>query len=193
MHLNFPYHIILGSASPRRQELLKGLGFQFEVHAINADESFSDELKAEQIPLYLAEKKSKAFNRILGKNELLITSDTIVWHNGKVLNKPADFLDAVHMLTTLSGSMHEVFTAVCLRTNEKEKLFFDRTCVYFRKLSGEEIEYYVKNYNVYDKAGAYGAQDWIGYVAVEKIEGSYFNVMGLPVNKLYTELSNFLS
>jgi septum formation protein len=193
MHLNFPYHIILGSASPRRQELLKGLGFQFEVHAINADESFSDELKAEQIPLYLAEKKSKAFNRTLGKNELLITSDTIVWHNGKVLNKPADFLDAVHMLTTLSGSMHEVFTAVCLRTNEKEKLFFDCTSVHFRKLSGEEIEYYVKNYNVYDKAGAYGAQDWIGYVAVEKIEGSYFNVMGLPVNKLYTELLNFLS
>lgn len=191
MHLNFPYSIILGSASPRRQELLKGLGFQFTVHAINADENFPSGLTAEKIPLYLADKKSKFFHRPLEKNELLITSDTIVWHNDTVLNKPADFLEAVNMLQRLSGSVHEVYTAVCIRGAEKEKVFYDCTKVHFRKLSAQEIEYYVKNYNVYDKAGAYGAQDWIGFVAVDRIEGSYFNVMGLPVNKLYTELLHF--
>lgn len=191
MHTDFPYTIILGSASPRRQELLSGLNFPFSVEPIHANEDFPAELKAENIPLYLAEKKSKAFPRALQPKELLITSDTIVWHNGHVLNKPADYNEAVQMLQTLSGSMHEVFTAVCLRSPGKEKLFSDRTKVFFRELKKKEIEFYVKNYNVYDKAGAYGAQDWIGFVAVERIEGSYFNVMGLPVHKLYSELISF--
>ncbi len=191
MHLNFPYKIILGSASPRRQELLRGLGFQFSVQAINADESFPKALQAEKIPLFLAEKKSKSFPVPLHDDEMLITSDTIVWHKGHVLNKPGDFAEACIMLRTLSGSVHEVFTGVCIRTTKTEKLFFDRTSVFFKNLTDQEIEYYVTNFNVYDKAGAYGAQDWIGFVAVERIEGSYFNVMGLPVHKLYDELINF--
>jgi septum formation protein len=186
-----PYTIILGSASPRRQELLGGLGFEFTVEPINADESFPEILKAEEIPLFLADKKSKAFPGQLKEKELLITSDTIVWHRDKVLNKPADFEEAVHMLETLSGEMHQVFTAVCLRSAKKERIIFDETKVHFRKLKREEIEFYVKNFNPYDKAGAYGAQDWIGFVAVEKIEGSYFNVMGLPTLKLYEELLVF--
>ena len=188
---NFNYKIILGSASPRRQELLKGMGFEFTVKAINADESFPEDLQAENIPLYLAEKKSKAFAGALNENNLLITSDTIVWHNNKVLNKPAGFAEAVRMLSQLSNSAHEVFTAVCLCSSKKTKLFYDHTKVHFKNLSLEEIEYYVTNYNVYDKAGAYGAQDWIGFVAIEKIEGSYFNVMGLPTKMLYEELLNF--
>jgi septum formation protein len=189
--LHFSHKLILGSASPRRQELLSGLGFVFSVEPTNTDEGFSSGLSAEKIPLYLAEKKSEAFYREIEENELLITADTIVWHNNTVLNKPLQYSDALHMLQTLSGGMHEVFTGVCLRARHKTELFFDVTKVYFKKLSFEEIDYYIKNYNVYDKAGAYGAQDWIGFVAIEKIEGSYFNVMGLPTQMLYNKLINF--
>lgn len=189
--LHFSHKLILGSASPRRQELLSGLGFVFSLEPTNTDEGFSSGLSAEKIPLYLAEKKSQAFYREIEENELLITADTIVWHNNTVLNKPLQYSDALHMLQTLSGGMHEVFTGVCLRTRHKTELFFDVTKVYFKKLSFEEIDYYIKNYNVYDKAGAYGAQDWIGFVAIEKIEGSYFNVMGLPTQMLYNKLINF--
>jgi septum formation protein len=187
----FPYKLILGSGSPRRQELLKSLGFAFAVKPINADESFSDHLKAEQIPLYLAEKKAGAYPDKLKNNEILITSDTIVWCEGKVLNKPADFAEGKQMLGTLSGKMHEVFTAVCLKSQAGQKIFFDTSKVYFKVLTNDEIEYYLANFKPYDKAGAYGVQDWMGYVGIEKIEGSFYNVMGLPVKKLYEELLKF--
>lgn len=187
----YPYRIILGSGSPRRQELLKSLGFEFVFKPINADESFPSDLKAEAIPVYLAEKKAKAYTESLKKDELLITADTIVWCEGKVLNKPADFEEGKSMLNTLSGKMHQVFTAVCLKGSEKQIVFCDESKVYFKHLSNDEIEFYLKNYSPYDKAGGYGVQDWIGYVAIEKIEGSFYNVMGLPVKKLYEELIKF--
>lgn len=182
------YQIILASKSPRRQFLLKDLGLNFEVHTKDVDESFPENLKAEQIPLYLCEKKANAFDSELTDNTIVITADTIVWINGQVLNKPENFEDAVRMLKLLSGKMHEVYTGVCLKSKQKTKSFYSLTKVYFKNLSIEEIKYYIKNYNPYDKAGAYGAQEWLGYIAIEKIEGSYFNVMGLPVRELYEEL-----
>lgn len=187
----FPYKLILGSASPRRQELLKGLGFEFYVKAINADETFPENKKAQEIPLYLAEKKANAFPEKLHENELLITSDTVVWCENKVFNKPADYNEAMEMLKNLSGKMHEVFTAVCLKSTTKQKLFYDTSKVYFKKLSTEEIDYYLSHYKPYDKAGSYGVQDWIGYIGIEKIEGSFYNVMGLPVKILFDELMKF--
>ncbi|MBP9068412.1 MAG: septum formation protein Maf, partial [Bacteroidia bacterium] len=187
----FPYKLVLGSASPRRQELLKSLGFEFTTKPINANEDFSPELKAQQIPIYLAEKKANAYPEQLKENELLITSDTIVWCEGKVLNKPANFEEGKKMLELLSGKMHEVFTAVCLKSKNKQITFYDASKVYFKKLKTEEIEYYLNNYSPYDKAGGYGVQDWIGYIGIDKIEGSFYNVMGLPVKGLYEELMKF--
>lgn len=190
--LQLPYRIILASASPRRKQLLEGLGLEFRIQPVEADESqWPESLQAQDIPLYLAEHKSKEFPRTLDADELLITSDTVVWCEGRVLNKPADFSEAFAMLRRLSGKMHEVFTAVCLRSGKKQRLFFDRTKVYFRELSDQEINFYISQYKPFDKAGAYGAQDWIGYVGVERIEGSYFNVMGLPLKLLYEELCRF--
>lgn len=183
--------LILASKSPRRQFLLKDLGLNFEVHTKEVDESFSDDLKAQDIPLYLCKKKADAFEAELDENTIVITADTIVWVNGHVLNKPEDHPDAVRMLKILSGNMHEVYTGVCLRSTHKTKTFYSLTKVYFKPLSDEEIEYYVSNYKPFDKAGAYGAQEWIGYIAVEKIQGSYFNVMGLPLKELYEELLSF--
>ncbi len=188
---NFPYKIILGSSSPRRQELLKNLGFEFLNKPINADESFPADLKAQEIPLYLCEKKADEYPDELTEEQILITADTIVWLDGKVLNKPAKYDEAVKMLESLSGKMHEVYTAVCLKSGNKQTTFFDVTKVYFKKLKKEEIEYYVTNFNVYDKAGGYGAQDWIGFIGIDKIEGSFYNVMGLPVKELYEELIKF--
>ena len=187
----FPYQIILGSNSPRRQELLKSLGFDFLNKPINADESFPIDLLAEEIPLYLAEKKADAYPDDLKENEILITADTIVWCEGKVFNKPANFVEGKKMLETLSGKMHEVFTGVCLKSGNKQTTFFDVSKVYFKKLKPEEIEYYLMNYSPYDKAGGYGVQDWLGYIGIDKIEGSFYNVMGLPVKELYEELVKF--
>lgn len=188
---HFPYRIILGSGSPRRQELLKSLGFEFELKPINADESFPGNLMAHEIPLYLADKKANAYADKLKDNELLLTADTIVWCEQKVLNKPADFEEGKRMLKQLSGKTHEVFTAVCLKSNKKQIMFYDNSKVFFKELKNEEIEYYLTNYSPYDKAGGYGVQDWIGYIGIEKIEGSFYNVMGLPVKKLYDELIKF--
>ena len=188
---DFPYQLILGSGSPRRQELLKSLGFEFILKPINADESFADNLKAQDIPLYLAEKKANAFPDKLKNNELLITADTIVWCENQVLNKPANFNEGKIMLNTLSGKMHHVYTAVCLKSANKQITFYDASKVYFKNLTNEEIEYYLTNFSPYDKAGGYGVQDWIGYIGIEKIEGSFYNVMGLPVKKLYEELLKF--
>jgi len=187
----FPYKLILGSASPRRQELLKSLGFDFLNKPINANEDFPSDLKAQEIPIYLAEKKADAFPDELKENEILITADTIVWCEGKVLNKPLNFVEGKKMLESLSGKMHEVFTAVCLKGANKQTTFYDASKVYFKKLKTEEIEYYLTNYSPYDKAGGYGVQDWIGYIGIDKIDGSFYNVMGLPVKELYEELIKF--
>lgn len=188
---NYPYQLILGSSSPRRQELLKSLGFNFLIKPINADESFPPHLQAEDIPLYLAEKKADAYPDELSETQILITSDTIVWCEGKVYNKPANFVEGKKMLESLSGKMHEVYTAICLKSGNKQTTFFDVSKVYFKKFKPEEIEYYLINYQPYDKAGAYGVQDWLGYIGIEKIEGSFYNVMGLPVKELYDELIKF--
>jgi septum formation protein len=187
----FPYQIILGSNSPRRQELLKSLGFTFLNKPINADESFPADLQAEEICLYLAEKKADAYEDDLKDDEILITADTIVWCEGKVFNKPANFVEGKKMLETLSGKMHEVFTGICLKSGNKQTTFYDVSKVYFKKLKPEEIEYYLTNYSPYDKAGGYGVQDWLGYIGIDKIEGSFYNVMGLPVKELYEELVKF--
>ena len=185
------YHFILASKSPRRQFLIKDLGLNFEIATKEVDESFPSELKAEQISLYLCEKKAMAFDEELNDNTIVITADTIVWIDNQVLNKPENYDDAVRMLKLLSGKMHKVYTGVCLKSKHKIKSFYAVTNVSFKTLSDYEIEYYIRNFHPYDKAGAYGAQEWIGYIAVEKIEGSYFNVMGLPVKELYEELLKF--
>lgn len=191
MNNPFKHQLILGSASPRRQELLKGLGYEFKVCPTHAEESFPHELCAQEIPLYLAKKKADAYDSALTLGEILITSDTIVWCDNKVLNKPENFEDGKRMLKTLSGKMHEVFTAVCLKSSNKCITFYDRTAVYFKELSDDEIVFYLTNYKPFDKAGSYGAQDWMGLVGINRLEGSFYNVMGLPVNKLYEELQKF--
>ncbi|MBL7910507.1 MAG: septum formation protein Maf [Bacteroidia bacterium] len=189
---NFPYKLILGSASPRRQDLLKSLGFEFLNKPIKADESlWPKELKAQEIPIFLAELKADAYEEPLKEDELLITADTVVWCDGKVFNKPENFAEGKKMLETLSGKMHEVFTAVCLKSANKQTTFYDVSKVYFKKLKTEEIEYYLTNFSPYDKAGGYGVQDWIGYIGIDKIDGSFYNVMGLPVKELYEELIKF--
>lgn len=185
------YNLILASKSPRRQFLIKELGLDFEILTKDVDESFPKKLKGKNIALYLSKKKAEAFRNELKPNDLLITADTIVWINNKVLNKPSDFMEAVKMLKLLSGKMHTVYTGVTLMSALKQKTFFAETKVFFKKLSEKEIDFYVTNYKPYDKAGAYGAQEWIGYVGVKKIIGSYFNVMGLPVKELYEELVKF--
>ncbi|MBK9284471.1 MAG: septum formation protein Maf [Sphingobacteriaceae bacterium] len=188
---NFPYDIILGSASPRRQELLKSLGFNFSVKPMNVDEGqWPVNLQEHEICVYLAEQKAKAYTFSTEK-ELLITSDTIVWCNKKVYNKPADFEEGMTMLRELSGKMHVVYTAVCLKTQGKSKTFYDASHVYFKNFDDNEIAFYLNTYKPYDKAGAYGVQDWLGFVGIEKIEGSFYNVMGLPVKKLWEELLLF--
>jgi len=189
---DFPFQLILGSASPRRQDLLKSLGFEFLIKPVTVDEAeWPKELESHEIPIYLAEKKADAYEDVLKETDLLITADTIVWCEGKVFNKPGNFAEGKKMLETLSGKMHEVFTAVCLKSANKQTTFYDASKVYFKKLKPEEIEYYLTNYSPYDKAGGYGVQDWIGYIGIDKIEGSFYTVMGLPVKDLYEELIKF--
>lgn len=184
------YTIILASKSPRRQYLLKELGLNFRIDTSKSiEESFPDQLKAEEIALYLAEQKAKAFNDSLAEKDILITADTIVWLDGKVLNKPRNYKDAIEMLKQLSGQMHQVLTGVCISTVSKQVSFYANTNVYFKKLSDNEITFYIDNFKPFDKAGSYGIQEWIGYIGIERIEGSYFNVMGLPIQKLYEELN----
>lgn len=187
------YSIILSSSSPRRQELLKGIGidFKFEKNGCE-DESFDSQLPLEDVSSYLAIKKSNAFSRELSNNEILITADTVVICDNKILGKPLNREDAFGMLKFLSGKKHIVSTGVCIRSYKKSTSFDVKTSVSFRNLSDNEINFYIENYRPYDKAGAYGAQEWIGFIAIENIEGSYFNVMGFPVHTLYLELEKFL-
>jgi len=181
-------NIILASGSPRRQELFKELGLKFNIKVKSIEESYASNLKEEEITNYLSKLKASAFNGELSKNDILITSDTIVWLNNKALEKPKNKQQAIDMLQHLSGTNHKVITSVCIKTMDTENVFFDTTTVHFKNLSLKEIEYYVDNYKPYDKAGAYGIQEWIGFIGVTSLEGSYFNVMGLPVQKLYEEL-----
>jgi len=171
--------------------LLKDIGLEFKTEPVNADESFPANLQAGDIAKYLCEKKAGAYPKPLMDNELLITADTIVWVENIVLNKPSGEFEAKQMLQLLSGKMHQVFTGVCIKTLKLQKSFVDETKLFFKYFSEEEIDFYIKNYKPFDKAGSYGAQDWLGLVGVEKIEGSYFNVMGLPVHRVYEELQKF--
>lgn len=184
-------HIILASKSPRRQNLLKELGFDFEIRTKEVEEVYPSGLKREQVALYLSELKADTFKDELLPDELIITSDTIVCLGEEIIGKPTDRQDAIKMLQKLSGKRHEVITAVTLLSKEKKRSFYEISEVYFKELTLPEIEYYIDNYQPYDKAGSYGIQEWIGYIAIEKINGSYFNVMGLPVKKLYEELICF--
>ena len=183
------YDIILGSASPRRAELLKGLDIDFRILTNSVDEDYPEDLTGEEIPRYLAQKKADTYT--LSENTLLITADTIVWLDGVVYGKPTDRNDAMNMLKTLSGKMHQVITGVCIKSSAQNFVFHALSNVYFDHFSDAEIKYYLDHYAPYDKAGSYGVQEWIGYIGVERIEGSYFNVMGLPIQRLYNELKNW--
>ena len=186
------YKIVLASNSPRRKELLGGLGVSFEVRTLqDIDESYPDTLKGEDIPKFISGKKAEAYLKAMADDELIITADTIVYDNEQVLGKPKDEEDAKRMLRQLSGHAHEVITGVSIVTKQKTVQFASTSKVFFADLSDDEIDYYVARYKPFDKAGAYGIQEWIGFVGVTRIEGSYFNVMGLPIQRLYTELKNF--
>jgi len=183
------YHnIILASGSPRRQAFFKELDLDFTIQVKEVEEIYSDKLNHSNITDYLSQLKASVFTD-LNENDILITSDTIVWLNGKALGKPKDYEDAKQMLQDLSGEMHEVITSVCFTSKEFQITVNDVTRVWFKNLSEEEIDYYIKNYKPFDKAGSYGIQEWIGYIGIEKIEGCYFNVMGLPTRLVYKTLS----
>nr|WP_320058104.1 Maf-like protein [uncultured Bacteroides sp.] len=183
------YRILLASNSPRRKELLTGLGIDYEVKTLpDVDESFPAELKGEEIPLYIARKKAEAYREMLLMDSLVITADTIVWLEGEMLGKPFDEADAAAMLCKLSGKTHQVITGVCLTTADWQKTFSAISEVKFAPLTDDEIDFYVHRFRPLDKAGSYGVQEWIGFIGVESISGSYFNVMGLPIQRLYREL-----
>ena len=183
------FNIVLASNSPRRKELMSGLGVDYVVKTLpDVDESYPDTLQGEEIPAYISREKAEAYQSMIEPDELLITADTIVWMNGEVLGKPKDREDAIRMLRKLSGASHQVITGVCLTTKGWQNSFTVTTDVTFAVLSEEEIVYYVDKYSPMDKAGASGVQEWIGFIGVESISGSYYNVMGLPVQKLYREL-----
>jgi septum formation protein len=186
--------IILGSGSPRRKYLLEEMGLDFRVMVNHSlEETWQEGLSRHEIPVYLASLKAEHILESVPEDTLLITADTIVWMEGEVINKPADRSDAFRMLRRLSGNMHEVLTGVCFRMSSRTHTFCASSLVWFAELSDDEINYYIDRYKPFDKAGAYGIQDWIGYIGVEKIEGSYFNVMGLPLQRMYQELKDFLA
>ncbi len=189
--MNFTKTYILASNSPRRKELLTNLGLPFQTRVKEVDENFPPDLMRAEVAEYLAAHKASAYRQDLQPEEVLITADTIVCLDEKVLNKPLSHAEATRMLTQLSGRSHEVYTGVCLMSLEKSVVFSDVTTVHFRDLTRDEIDFYINQYTPFDKAGSYGAQDWLGMVGIERIEGSYFNVMGLPVHRLYEELQTF--
>ena len=183
------YHVILASNSPRRKQLLGGLDIDFEVKVLpDIEESYPDTLATPEIPVYIATEKAAAYQNLMAEHDLIITADTVVVLGDEVLGKPVDLDDAKRMLRELSGHTHQVITGVCLMTRQRQRSFAVTTDVTFKQLSEEEIAYYVETYQPLDKAGAYGIQEWIGYIGVTGLNGSYFNVMGLPVQRIYTEL-----
>jgi septum formation protein len=184
------YSIILASGSPRRQKFFKDLDLDFEIRLKEIEEIYPQELKADEITNYLAELKANAFEGELNDNEILITSDTIVWYNDKALGKPRDKDDAFAILKSLSNATHEVITSVCFKTKNKTELISEITKVTFNPLTDTVIDYYLEHYKPYDKAGAYGIQEWIGFIGVAKVEGSYTNVMGMPTDKVFEYLNN---
>jgi septum formation protein len=183
------YHIILASSSPRRQSFFKDLGIDFEIRLKPVDETYPPTLTNYEISDYLAELKALPFKEELIEKDILITSDTIVWHKNQALGKPKDINEAFQMIKSLSNQTHEVITSVCFTTQTSQKTVHNSSKVTFKDLTDKEIEFYVKNYKPFDKAGAYGIQEWIGQIGVTKIEGSYFNIMGLPVHLLYQNLN----
>ena len=186
------YKLILASNSPRRKELLSGLGMPFEVRVLqDIDETYPDDLPVNEVARYIAKEKADAYRRIIAPDELIITADTVVIVGDEILGKPVDEADAVRMLKLLSGRTHQVTTGVCLLTAEKESCFDVTTDVTFKALSDDEIHYYVNHYRPFDKADAYGIQEWIGYIGVTGLHGSYYNVMGLPVQRIYQELTKY--
>lgn len=185
------YNYILASKSPRRSQLLKSLGIDFVVKTKEVEEIYPENLTKEQIPVFLAELKAKPFISDLKENDFVITADTIVWFNQKVLGKPKDKTEAVKMLQQLSGNEHQVISGVCLSTKQKSKSFYSVSNVQFKALTNNEVEYYVAHFKPFDKAGAYGIQEWIGSIGITHIEGSFYNVMGLPIQKLYEEIQKF--
>ncbi len=189
--LNLNKKLILASKSPRRKQLLTEAGFDFEVRSIDADESFPSDMDVQDVAAFIAKKKATEAKHLIQKNELLITSDTIVILENEIFEKPKNHQDAVRMLTTLSDKMHLVITGVCLWTHEKEVTFSEVAKVFFSKLSQAEIEFYINKYQPFDKAGSYAIQEWIGHCKIDKIEGTHANIMGLPVNRIYQELHQF--
>jgi len=188
--MELKYKLILASNSPRRKELLAGLGEPFEVRVLqDIDEHYPENLPVNEVARYIAKEKADAYRRIGAADELIITADTVVIVGDEILGKPMDEADAVRMLRLLSGRTHQVTTGVCLLTAEKERCFDVTTDVTFKTLTDEEIHYYVNRYRPFDKAGAYGIQEWIGYIGVTGLNGSYYNVMGLPVQRIYQELT----
>lgn len=186
------YKIILASGSPRRQQFFKDLDLDFEIRLKDVEEIYPPELKAVEITNFLSELKANAFEGELKENEILVTSDTIVWHQNKALGKPKSAQEAFEMIKSMSNATHEVITSVCFKTNTGSTLLHDITKVTFKDLSDESILYYIENYKPYDKAGAYGIQEWFGFMAVTKVEGSYTNVMGLPTAKVYDYLTTLV-
>lgn len=184
-------HLILASGSPRRQQFLKDLGLDFEIRLKPVEETYPDHLKNAEVAEYLAELKTAPFNENLKQDDILITGDTIVCLGDTILAKPKTADKAFEMLMNLSGNPHQVISSVCLKSTEKTALFHGKTTVFFRTLKEEEIWYYINTFKPYDKAGAYGIQEWIGKIGIEKIEGSFYNVMGMPVDKVYTALLKF--
>jgi septum formation protein len=183
--------LVLGSNSPRRRQILHDAGFEFTVRALDTDETFPPDLPSDQVPGYLARRKAEAFGDE-ARTHLILTADTVVRINGEILNKPTDPADAHRMLRTLSGHWHHVTTGVCLRDGDTYELFADTAAVYFRDLTDAEIEYYLRACRPFDKAGAYGVQDFIGMVGIERLEGSYFTVMGLPIHRVYERLAPYV-
>lgn len=188
MQAFFKHKILLASQSPRRRQLIGDSGFDFELIKIDVEEDFPDHLKAEEIPMFLAKKKAEAYTLPINDNELLVTADTVVWLNNKVLNKPADLEEAFQMLKQLSSHKHTVYTGVCVRSSKKEIVFYEASDVFFNPLSDDMIQYYLDNHKPLDKAGAYGIQEFIGYVGIRKIDGCYYNVMGFPVSRFIHEI-----
>ncbi len=187
------YTLVLASGSPRRKELMENAGFRFRTApGPGVEESYPEALVGREIAGFLARKKSAAFDQPLKEMEILVTADTIVWKDSQVLHKPAGRDEAAQILRRLSNAAHYVYTGVCLRSGEKEKTFVSATEVLFGPVSEDEIDYYIQHYQPFDKAGGYGIQEWIGFIGVEEIRGSYFNVMGLPVHQLYRELESFI-
>ena len=186
------YNLVLASQSPRRRELLKGLDLEFTTCSVDADESFPAELKGADAVQYICKAKADAYRPQLNDNTIAITADTVVILDNKIIGKPKSHEEAFSMIRSLSGRVHEVITAVCIFSKEKCEEFYASTEVHFSEIADEEIEYYINKYKPFDKAGSYGVQEWIGYIGIEKIVGSYFNVMGLPVKRLYDELKTFI-